>query len=486
MIRIVRLLVIFVALPPLLFLILGFMIWASAVRPDGFFLLEAIRAHAVSSFWLKDNTGQGGSQELSLSVSAWIRPSHTKRALHRFDAWLREYMLIQDDTDEAVDGAPYVLPPVIIPQRQLPGELTVGPDSYDIATQRLIEDLWNSGFLVTMGVVRPESEFWLKSLLGWYSAGLSLEKLSNAFGLKPQDTESQAFAPYFLNWLNRQPSGELERETLGAITVHESVVEVNADQFFTLYEKLCIISALPVQWCSGDGFFENPVDPLLRVSSEFKIQLKYYWTIRGGALLWSNQKDCLVSGFEQSVGRFSACSDHDSRKPSSLFSSSVQRSLKEALLPRQNKAVGYFVNEQNIRSGFDSVLLNLSSSQANGSEWISDFLQRSDARSFIKSFRVALNLRAAKIPYWGAYLTEKSPGTYELYTVARWLGQDDQLHGIQRQWAESQFDFLYSVKLAWAGLPRTPARLRQNGQWRPSKEFKKSRAVFEIGWSEKE
>ena len=484
MLRVFRWASMVLILAPFLFFLFGLLFWMSSARPDGFFLFEAIRARSAISLWLSDHSESGESRKIEMSVFAWLRPSRTDAALSGFDEWFREYLLLSEDTDESADGAPYILPPAIIRPFQIESEFE--PDQYDSVTRQVIENIWNSGLFSLVGFIKPEADVWLKSLLGWHSAGIGLESLTKTFGLNQVTDENALFHPFLLNWLNRQPSAELERESFGGVTVFESVIEINADEFFKLYGKLCGTGALPDLWCSEGSFIENPLDPLLKVSPDFRVQLKYFWTVRGGALLWSNQKECLISAFAQSGDRFADCSDQKSASTRSHFEGGSMRRLRSALTSKKKKAFGYFVNEQQILFDFAEVVRVVSDPQRVRSKWFYDLLIQANFVRELKNLSSALTLRSQVTPYWGARLVEHSPGSLELLTIARWMGLDDELDRIHRPWAESQFEFLYSFQTAWSGLPRTPARLRQNGPWQQSAEFRQSKSVFEVGWSEKE
>lgn len=484
MVRVFRLLSLMLIFPPVLLFVFGLLFWLSATRPDGFYLIEAIQSRSAMSLWISDKPERALSQRPTMNLFAWIRPSRTGNALSAFDEWFQEYLLSTDNTDEAAEGAPYVLPPAIIPQSQI--ENIFEPYHYDSVTRRVIEDIWNSGFLSVAGIIQPEADVWMKSLLGWHSAGVGLESLATLFGLSFHPDETRIVHPYFLTWLNRQPSAELRKESLGGVTIFESALEVSADELFELHGQLCSVGSLPERLCSEGSFLENPIDPFLRVSRDFRVQLKYFWTVRGGALIWSNQKECMRSAFEQSESRFSGCTDHARSPVRSLFGRRAALSLRRVVTAPQVESVGYFVNERQVMFDFNAVLEFLLNPKKVQSSWLSDLLSQASSLRELRELSKSLKLRSQVSPFWAARLVEHSPGSLELLTVARWMGLEEQLERIHRTWAESQFEFLYSLKAAWSGLPRTPARLNRSEPWQQAAEFKQSKSVFEIGWSEKE
>ena len=119
MVRVFRWLSLILVLSPLLLFAFGILFWASAARPEGFFVFEAIRARSIVSFWLYDKSEKDFSKQIDMSVFVWIRPSQIGSAFTSFDEWFQEYLLMIEDTDEAADGAPYILPPAIIPPFQI-------------------------------------------------------------------------------------------------------------------------------------------------------------------------------------------------------------------------------------------------------------------------------------------------------------------------------------------------------------------------------
>jgi hypothetical protein len=315
---------------------------------------------------------------------------------------------------------------------------------------------------------------------------VGLESLAKVFGLSPRTAEKGIIHPFFLTWLNRQPSAELERDTKDGLTVYESVLEVSADELFVLHGKLCWLGSIPDRLCSDGSFFDNPIDPFLRVSKVFKVQLKYFWTVRGGALLWSNRKECLGSAFSKSGTRFAGCVDRKPSSVKSLFEHNSALRLHKALTSQQRDSYGLFVNEEQLLNALDAVVDSFGNSEKLQSEWLSDLLVQADTLRDLRNLSNSLKLRSQLIPFWGARLVENGPGSLELLTVARWNGMDEHLEKIQRDWAESQFEFLYSLKTAWSGLPRTRGRFRQSGPWRQIAEFRQSKSLFEIGWSDRE
>lgn len=471
---------------PLLFFAVGILFWVSEARLSGSFQSDAWRERAVASFWVRDRSYRPDQNAVSLSVVAWVRPSRIEVSVPAVNEWIREYLLISGDTDELADDAPYLLPPALIPPFE--SFVAAEDDPYDVATRRVIENVWRSGLVVVAGEVEVESPLWQKSFLGWYGAGIGLEPLAQFFGLTHSEGRETPDAPFLLAWMSRLPRGELRASVDQGVLVHESVFEISPRELDDLFGRMCGLDAVPEDWCLDAGLPDNPLDPLMKVSREFKTQLKIYWTVRGGTLVWSNQKGCLISAFHSHNSRFSGCADirNDRLQRAVVPSDALQ--LRRALLRSEQNAIGYFVNEANLKDAFDKALIEIRRNDvsAEGRGWIVDLLGREGVQALLGAIDSALTVRAERVPYWGATLTDRGPGRLTLLSVAHWQYTDTPLERIERTWAETQFGFLYSLNSVWTGRPKAPARLQHTGMRRTDTRLRHSNADFDVGWSEQE
>lgn len=472
-----------------LLVVLGTLMWLATARRGEFYVFKSIRGQALASLWLtppQSASSRSGLNPEKLSLSVWISPTRVFQAVRHFDVWLQEYSLLRELTDEAAEeeGHGYVLPPSALPDEEMPEDGVFLEDSYDIALRQMLQDLWQSGYLVVGGTVHFRSPFWMKPGMGWLTSGAHFKLATSffdAYFTSLGDREDGADVP---SWFTEIPFAHLGRIQQDGVTLQESVFELGGQQLMSLHVRLCDLEHLPESWCFLEDDTRNPLEALLFATEDFNAQFKIYWQIRGEHLVWSNTPDCLAALLGQSelvsksCGEFTAVGElpEMSRDEKQFFGThSARATAMEA---------GFFVDQQLLHGALEQTLKMLENTPAEGASWLNDALQSSGGLAQVEDLRSVLLEQSLLRPRWGARFVWEPPGLGELSTLARLPKNPSPGERPTELWAESQFKFLYGLVSAWRGLPRSPGQIQKIEPWQKKESYWNAVASYRLGWSE--
>lgn len=465
----------------------GFLVWMATSRRADNYLLKSIQTNAVATVWLNPATGVSDNDFLTpekMTLSLWISPSKISRALAHFDGWMQEYSLLRESIGTAAENESYALPPSVLPNLD-EAEYFID-DPYDAALRALLEDLWNSGLFVIAGSLHFRTPFWMKPFVGWLGSGIQKNAAVHFFDSKLMFAGLREDGADFPSWFSELPFAHLGVESIDGLLVHETVFDIGGEQIAALHGKLCELGNVGENWCSISDIFANPLEPVLYATHEFKVQFTVFWALRGEHLIWSNQRACLSVLAEGRNSERLSCGELTSEARYPTVSFQEREILNTDSAKGTGMGAGFFLNQRAMRHSFESLASAVVADPLDGATWLHDLIQGSTGATLLKVWRSRLQEQAQLLPSFGSRLNWLSPQTGQLSTFVHWFRGPGSKEQIDREWAESQFDFLYSLVAAWSGLPRGPGRLERTLPWQSQQSFWKSMTVYSLGWSEKE
>ena len=472
------------AFAPLLF---GFLVWMATARRADTYLLKSIQTNAAVTVWLNPATAESENDFLTpkkMTLSLWISPSKVSRALAHFDGWIQEYSLVRESTDEAAENESYALPPSVLPDPD-EAEYFV-EDPYDVALRALLEDFWNSGLFVVAGSIHFKTPFWMKPFVGWIGSGIQKNAPVHFFDSKLTFSGLREDGADFPSWFSELPFAHLGVESIDGLLVHETVFDIGGEQIAALHGRLCELGNVGENWCSLSDVFENPIEPVLYATEAFKAQFSVFWALRGEHLIWSNQRECLSVLAQGKNSERLSCGELPGEAGYPTVSFQEREILNTDSTKGAGMVAGFFLNQRAMRDSFESLASKVVAAPLDGATWLHDLIQGSTGGRLLKEWRSNLQGRALLLPSWGSRLNWLAPQTGQLSTFVHWFRGPGSGEQIEREWAESQFDFLYGLSAAWSGLPRGPGRLERTLPWQSQKSFWKADTVYSLGWSERE
>jgi len=468
---------------------MGAAIWLAGVRQSEFYLLKSLRGQASLALWLAPPESAANWWGLSpekLNLSVWISPAKVRAAVRHFDVWIQEYSLLRELTDEAADqeGDGYVLPPSVLPNDEQESEEIFLEDSYDIALRQLVQDFWQSGFIVVAGSVHFRSPLWLKPGLGWLASGAHPQLATAFFDSYLASLGAREDGADLPSWMTEIPFAHLDVLQKDGAALQESVFEVGGEQLASLHVRLCDLGHLPDTWCILDEGTPFAVEALLYATEDFKAQFKVYWQIRGEHLVWSNTPECLSALLGQREVANHTCGEFSAAVEPTKLSLGERDFFKRQSIQKTSMEAGFFLNQHVLYSEFERSHKLLEETPAEGASWLFDALQSSGGLGTVEHWRAELLEQSLLRPRWGSRFVWEPPEAGALSTFVRFTQSPRPVDRLAARWAESQFKFLYGLISSWRGLPRSPGQIEKIEPWQKSESFWNAVARYRLGWSE--
>lgn len=481
-------------LAALAFVVGGMTLWFATSREKNFYTVNAFAKEAPVSLWIQYPSvdGEGNTRELQrVSVSMWFNPSQARVAFARFDDWLQEYLLILDETNEAAQDEPHVLPPVPVPPEVGDGfgadqedGVYSERDPYDLAFANFFNDVWQSGLLTLAGSAYFDFPLWAKPFSGWLVAAAQSQFSPYIFDSLLEGLVVRSDGADLPSWLDAIPRAQAEIHSDEPF-VREAFVDLGGRELAELLGRLCDLENLSEDYCSEVDPVENPLSPLLAVSENFQIQLNIFWTLRGQHLLWSNRRGCLLSLLNS--GHSAQCGGGiAAAEPRRYVDGHQLRKFAKGVSTHNGNAAGVLFNQNVLAGKIEETLDVLSGSRIEGASWLEDFFNSSAGVDFVSRVREVLGKRALGSLFWGAEIVYQDSGSGVLVNSLASLSEPPAEEQSRREVFKQQFDFLNSVMSAWIGVPHSTARLAETKPWVKKNEHWRTETVYRLGWSEQE
>lgn len=478
----------------LAFVVGGMILWFATSREKNFYTVNAFAKEAPVSLWIQFPTvdGKGNSRELQrVSMSFWLNPRHAQSAFANFDDWLHEYLLILEETDEAAQDQPHVLPPVPVPPEEGEGfdgepedEGYLERDPYDVAFADFFTDIWQSGLLTLAGSAYFDFPLWAKPFSGWLVAAAQSQFSPYIFDSLLEGLIVRSDGADLPSWLDAIPRAQAEIHS-GEPFVREAFVDLGGRELAELFGRLCELENLSEDYCSDVDPVKNPLSPILAVSENFQIQLTVFWTLRGQHLLWSNHRGCLLSLLQSGVS--DECSEGTAAVESRRYVDGHQlRRFAKGVSTHEQNSAGVLFNQIVLADKIEQTLRILSASTLDGASWLEDFFNSSAGDVFIGRVREVLGEKALGSNLLGAEIVYQDSGSGVLVNSLALLSGPPPEEQSRRGVFKQQFDFLNSVMSAWIGVPHSTARLAETKPWEKKNEHWRTETVYRLGWSEQE
>lgn len=471
----------------LLFFFLGQMFWIAISKDERHYLAHSIRNCAPLSVWINQSASSAQQHLLDyglLNFSLWIDPKKIKLALGNFDNWAQEYALVKDATEEAIDDESYPLPPSVPPDSS---DIDVFiDDPYDLALQKLIEDFLNSGFVTISGAAHLKSPIWAKPLMGWLSADVVENALQRVFDTKIWLSGVRKDGADVLSWFSELPFAHLDSLKSNGVSIYESVFDLSGEQLAGLHSRLCELGNLSAEYCEFSDFDQNPLDPFLFLTENFKAQFRVFWTIRGDHLIWASTRSKLLNLINVEDSQPVSCTLRSKSRSKDVLSLREERLFIFDSFKSESPYAGIFVNNYALHFAIEEISKKVSADPIEGASWLFDVLQTVDGERAARALRDALEEGALLKPLWGARLSWRPPERARMLTFAQFLNPpigDGQIQPIQ---GEKTFNFLYGWVSAWQGIPRGPGRLEHSSPWLSQETYWRSVSEYSLGWRESE
>lgn len=473
----------------------GMILWFATSRGKNFYTVNAFSKEAPVSLWIQFPTvdDKGSSKELQrVSVSLWLNPAHAQRAFAHFDDWLQEYLLILEETDVAAQDEPHVLPPVPVPPEE--GEGFDGAqdendgyferDPYDLAFADFFTDVWKSGFIALAGSAYFDFPIWAKPFSGWLVAAAQSQFSPYIFDSLIAGLIVRSDGADLPSWLDAIPRAQAEIQS-GEPFVREAFVDLGGRELAELFGRLCDLENLSDDYCSDVDPVENPLSPLLALSENFQIQLSVFWTLRGQHLLWSNNRDCLLTLLHSGVS--DECGGGLAVSESQRYVDGHQlRRFAKGVSTGNVSSAGVLLNQNVLARKVEQTLGVLSTSSIDGASWLEDFFNSSAGEVFVSRVREVLGKKALGSELWGAEIVYQDSGSGVLVNSLSSSSKPPEEEQIRRLVLKQQFDFLNAVMSAWMGVPHSTSRLAETKPWVKKNEHWHTETVYRLGWSEQE